>query len=66
MGVVKIYKKIEVFGDSLLKGVQINSQNMHYHVDNNIDIDGIEKTHSLSIRNFAHRKCVVNLEKSIH
>lgn len=56
---MKIYRKIEVFGDSILKGIQINPQNMRYHVDNNIDIAGIEATHSLSIRNFSKFGCTV-------
>ncbi|MCL1852381.1 MAG: SGNH/GDSL hydrolase family protein [Peptococcaceae bacterium] len=52
-------RKIEVFGDSLLKGVQINPQNMRYHIDNNIDVVGIEKTHSLSIKNFSKFGCTI-------
>ena len=56
---MRIYKKIEVFGDSLLKGIQINPKNMRYHVDNNIDVDGIEKAHSLSIKNFSMFGCTI-------
>ena len=52
-------KKIEVFGDSLLKGIQINPKNMRYHVDNNIGVDEIEKTHSLSVRNFSKFGCTI-------
>jgi len=56
---MKVYKKIEVFGDSLLKGIQINPQNMRYHVDNNIDVSGIEETYSLSIKNFSKFGCTI-------
>ena len=44
-------KKIELFGDSILKGIQINPRNMRYHVDNHIDIEMISKEHSFVIRN---------------
>ena len=44
-------RKIEVFGDSILKGIQVNSQNKRYHVNNNIDTDMLSKRFSLSIIN---------------
>ena len=56
---MKIYRKIEVFGDSLLKGIQVNPKNMRYHVDNHIDIEGIEKAHSLSIKNHSQFGCTI-------
>ena len=56
---MKIYKNIEIFGDSLLKGIQVNPKNMRYHIDNNIDVDGIAKTHSLSIKNFSKFGCTI-------
>ena len=56
---MKIYRKIEVFGDSLLKGVQVDPNNMRYHVDNHIDVEGIEKAHSLSIKNFSKFGCTI-------
>jgi len=52
-------KRVEVFGDSLLKGIQLNPQNLRYHINNNIDVDMIEKTHFLNIRNFARFGCTV-------
>jgi len=57
---MKIHRKIEVFGDSVLKGVQVNPKNMRYHVDNHIDIEGIEKAHSLSIKNFSKFGCTIS------
>jgi len=56
---MKIHWKIEVFGDSLLKGVQLNPGNMRYHVDNNIDVKGIERAYSLSIQNFSKFGCTI-------
>jgi len=56
---MKIHRKIEVFGDSLLKGIQVNPQNMRYHVDNNIDVAKIEQTHLLSIKNYSKFGCTV-------
>jgi len=53
------HKKVEVFGDSLLKGIQVNPQNMRYHVDNNIDVNKIEQTHLLSIKNNSKFGCTV-------
>ena len=48
---MKIIRKIEVFGDSILKGIQVNSLNKRYHVNNNIDIDMLSKRFSLNIVN---------------
>jgi len=56
---MEIYSKIEVFGDSLLKGVQINPQNRRYHTDNRIGVDEIEKTYSLRIKNFSMFGCTI-------
>ncbi|MCL2425810.1 MAG: SGNH/GDSL hydrolase family protein [Oscillospiraceae bacterium] len=56
---MKIHKKVEVFGDSLLKGIQVNPQNMRYHIDNNIDVDKIEQAHLLSIKNYSKFGCTV-------
>lgn len=50
---VKVCKKIAVFGDSLLKGVQINPQNTRYHVNNNIAIEMIAEKHLLEIKNYS-------------
>jgi len=56
---MKIHKNVEVFGDSLLKGIQVNPQNMRYHIDNNIDVDKIEQAHLLSIKNYSKFGCTV-------
>ena len=56
---MNIRKTVEVFGDSILKGVQLDPLNMRYRVDNNIDVGLIEKKHSLSIRNFSKFGCTI-------
>ena len=48
---MNIIRKIEVFGDSILKGIQVNPFNKRYHVNNNIDVDMISKKFSLNIVN---------------
>jgi len=50
---------VEIFGDSLLKGVQLDPLSLRYHINNNIDVDRIKKTHLLDIRNFAKFGCTV-------
>lgn len=52
-------RKVEVFGDSLLKGIQINPKSLRYHVNNTIDVERIEQTHLLDIRNFSRFGCTV-------
>ena len=46
-----ILKRIEIFGDSILKGIQINPKNMRYQVDNHIDTSTISKKHDVIINN---------------
>ena len=52
-------KSVEVFGDSILKGIQLNPDNLRYHVDNNIDVDMLEKKFRLSISNFSKFGCTI-------
>ena len=56
---MNIQKRVEIFGDSLLKGIQLNPQSLRYHINNNIDVERIEQTHLLNIRNFAKFGCTV-------
>jgi len=60
---MKIMRKIEVFGDSILKGIQINPFNRRYHVNNNIDIDMLSKKFSLNIVNRSKLGCTVTKGK---
>jgi len=52
-------KSVEVFGDSILKGIQLNPDNLRYHVDNNIDVDMLENKYFLKIKNFSKFGCTI-------
>ena len=56
---MKLKRNIDVFGDSILKGVQLDDENMRYHVDNNIDVNMLEKKYLLSISNFSKFGCTI-------
>jgi len=53
------YRNVEVFGDSILKGVQLDDENMRYLVENNIDVDMLEKKFRLRISNFSKFGCTI-------
>jgi len=54
-----LFKTVEVFGDSILKGIQLGEDN-RYHVDNNIEIDMLEKKFKLDIKNFSRFGCTIS------
>jgi len=58
-------RNVEVFGDSILKGVQLDDDNMHYRVDNNIDVDMLEKKFLLNISNFSKFGCTISKAFSV-
>ena len=65
-----IERRIEVFGDSILKGIQINPANRRYYTDNHIDIDAIGRAHELVIHNNSRFGCTItkgleSLQKSL-
>ena len=62
---MEIIRKIEIFGDSILKGIQINPQNRRYHVNNNIDIGMLSKRFSLNIVNHSKLGCTVTKGKAV-
>ena len=62
---MNIIRKIEVFGDSILKGIQVNAHNRRYHVNNNIDVDMLSKKFSLRIVNRSRLGCTVTRGKSV-
>jgi len=53
-------RNVEVFGDSILRGVQLDDENKRYHVDNNIDVDMLEKKFLLNISNFSKFGCTIS------
>ncbi|MDR0491061.1 MAG: SGNH/GDSL hydrolase family protein [Oscillospiraceae bacterium] len=62
---MKLIHKIEVFGDSILKGVQLNPQSGRYCVDNNIDVDMLSRRFSLNIVNRSKFGCTVKKGKDM-
>lgn len=50
---MSITKLIKVFGDSILKGVQLNPETCRYYVNNTIDIEMLNKKYSLIIENYS-------------
>jgi len=56
---MNIIKTIEVFGDSILKGIQIHPVHNRYFVDNHIDLDAIRQKHSVSIENHSRIGCTI-------
>ena len=57
---MKVIKDIAVFGDSILKGIQLNPLNMRYRVDNHIDIETISEKHDVSIVNHSKFGCTIS------
>ncbi|MDR2125542.1 MAG: SGNH/GDSL hydrolase family protein [Prevotellaceae bacterium] len=53
-------KKAAVFGDSILRGIQLDSCTKKYIVNNCIDIDQIEHKHLVSVDNFSVFGCTIN------
>ncbi len=50
---------IGVYGDSILKGIQINPENKKYYVNNNIDVDILSEKYSIQIKNYSSFGCTV-------
>ena len=53
-------KKAAIFGDSILKGIQLDSDTKKYVVKNCIDLDKIGNKHLVSIDNFSMFGCTIN------
>ena len=56
---MSLINKIEVFGDSILKGIQVQPNSPKYHVENHIDTEAISKKHTVSIVNNSKFGCTV-------
>ncbi|MDR1388981.1 MAG: SGNH/GDSL hydrolase family protein [Treponema sp.] len=52
-------RNVGVFGDSILKGIQVDSESRGYCVNNNIDIEQISHKHSLVVNNYSLFGCTV-------
>jgi len=61
----KIIKKIGVFGDSILKGIQLDRITKKHIVKNDIDVDKIGGKHFVSIDNFSLFGSTINKGKTL-
>jgi len=50
---------IELFGDSILKGIQINPINKKYYINNEIDVEKLSDKYLLQIKNYSSFGCTV-------
>lgn len=50
---------IGVYGDSILKGIQINPVSKKYYINNNIDLDRLREKYSVQIKNNSSFGCTV-------
>lgn len=62
---MNIIQKIAIFGDSILKGIQINPHNNRYHVENHIDVELLSEKYSLSIENNSKFGCTITKGTSL-
>ncbi|MCL2079503.1 MAG: SGNH/GDSL hydrolase family protein [Oscillospiraceae bacterium] len=58
-------RQVEVYGDSILRGVQLDNESSRYRVLNNIDIDMLEKKFRLCISNFSKFGCTITKACSV-
>jgi lysophospholipase L1-like esterase len=59
-GVFEAMRKAAIFGDSIFKGIQLDSNTKKYIVKNCIDLDKIGNKHLVSIDNFSMFGCTIN------
>ncbi len=56
---------VGVYGDSILKGIQINPINKKYYVNNKIDMEVLNEKYAINIRNYSSFGCTVTKGKKI-
>jgi lysophospholipase L1-like esterase len=56
---------IGLYGDSILKGIQINPENNKYYVNNNIDLKMLSEKYSIQIKNYSSFGCTVTKGKKL-
>lgn len=56
---------IGLFGDSILKGVQIDPINKKYYVDNHINIEMLSNKYFMQIKNYSYMGCTVTRGKQL-
>jgi len=56
---MKNFKKIEILGDSILKGIQVNPENQRYYTKNDMDLNRLSSMYNLTITNESRFGCTV-------
>lgn len=56
---------IALYGDSILKGIQINPVNKKYYINNNIDVKMLSEKYSIQIKNYSSFGCTVTKGKNV-
>jgi len=56
---MKYLSKVEVLGDSILKGIQVNKENLKYYIKNDFGIDILRKRYEIDIQNNSKFGCTV-------
>lgn len=56
---------VGIYGDSILKGIQINPVNKKYYVNNNIDVETLSEKYSIEIKNYSRFGCTVTKGRNI-
>ncbi len=56
---MKQIERIEVLGDSILKGIQVNPENKRYYTKNDIDLNKLSDMYSLTFTNDSRFGCTV-------
>ena len=56
---------VELFGDSILKGIQIKPINKKYYINNEIDIDKLSEKYLLQVKNYSSFGCTVTKGNSL-
>ena len=57
--VMSYLHKVEVLGDSILKGIQVNPSNNKYYTKNDIDFATLSSAYSLEFKNESRFGCTV-------
>lgn len=56
---------VRIYGDSILKGIQVNPINQKYYINNNIDVEKISETYPMQIKNYSSFGCTVTKGRSM-
>ncbi|MDR1948047.1 MAG: SGNH/GDSL hydrolase family protein [Spirochaetaceae bacterium] len=56
---MNILRNVGIFGDSILKGVQVDPENKRYSVQNHIDFEQISNKHQVVLNNYSLFGCTI-------